>query len=53
MSKWYTPEDGDIEIDDTTSEVDIYVCSDRDGSIYLSIPFAMLKEIVEKIDAPR
>jgi hypothetical protein len=51
MSKWFTPDPEDIEFDDKTSEVDIFVCSDCDGGIYLSIPFAMLKELVKKIDA--
>ena len=48
MSKWFTPDAEDIEFDEGTSEVDIFVCSDKDGSIYLSIPFAMLKAIVDK-----
>jgi len=52
MSKWFTPEVGDIAFDDKTSEVDIFVCSDDNGGIYLSIPLEMLKELVRKFDAP-
>ena len=57
MSKWHQAEDDEIEIDHGTKTVDIFVCSDNEGSIYTILTFDQIKELASKIEnydgAPR
>ena len=53
MSKWYEAEEGDIDIDHENKEVDIFVCADDWGSIYLTVSFDQIKEIASKTEEPK
>jgi hypothetical protein len=46
MSKWYTAQKDFIEIDG--DNIDIYVCNDYDGSIYIQVPMKILKEVLQE-----
>ena len=51
MSTWHEAEDIDIHYED--KEVDIFVCDDRWGSVYLTLSFDQIKEIASKIEEPK
>jgi|GEM_PF-6179582 len=53
MSTWHEAEETDIDIDYEGKEVDIFVCDDRWGSVYLTISFDQIKEIASKIGEPK
>jgi hypothetical protein len=46
MSKWYAAQKDFIEIDG--DNIDIYVCNDYDGSIYIQVPMKILKEVLQE-----
>jgi hypothetical protein len=46
MSKWYTAQKDFIELND--DNIDIYVCNDYDGSIYIQVPMKILKEVLQE-----
>jgi len=50
MSEWYKPEKEDIEIDQETNEVNIWVKANDWGNVYATLTFDQIKEIAEKID---
>ncbi len=50
MSTWYEVDEEDIDIDHEEKEVNFFVCNDDQGRIYLSLSFAKIKEIAEKIN---
>lgn len=49
MSKWYEVESDEIDIDLSEKEVSFFVCTDDDGSVYLTLSFDQIKEIASKI----
>ena len=50
MSTWHEAQDDEIDVDATCNEVGIFVCSDDNGGVYLSISFDQIIEIAEKIE---
>jgi hypothetical protein len=46
MSKWYTAQKDFIELNG--DNIDIYVCNDYDGSIYIQVPMKILKEVLQE-----
>ena len=49
MSAWHKLVDGDVDIDFEKEEVNFYVCSDRDGNVYLTVDFEQMKEIIARL----
>ena len=45
MSKWYTVEDEDIDIDDNNRQVNVLVTEDETGNIYAVLTFEQIKNI--------
>ena len=49
MSEWYEAEDDNIDLDEQRKEVDILVCSNDSGNVYVIVTFDKIKELYEKI----
>jgi len=49
MSKWYTYNEENADIDVNSGDVDIWLGSDYDGNIYLAIPFADVLALAESV----
>lgn len=50
MSKWNSVHDRDIDIDEDSLEVNLYVTADDWGSVYATLTFAQVKKMYEKIE---
>lgn len=50
MSTYYETEEDDIDIDQESREVDIYVADNECGSIYKTLTFDQIKEICQRIN---
>ena len=48
MSLWYNIDDDDIEVDTEKKEVNVYVTSDDQGSIYAILTFEQIAAIVKE-----
>lgn len=51
MSKWYLPESEDISIESNGRCVDIFVCSNDHGAVYISLTREQIRDIYIGIEA--